>query len=214
VWTLLRRKLVTVADHIHLIVSPAGEQMIREQLERDIASGFVSLSIQAEPIGMGDAIFCGYATWSQAQTALVVWGDQVFVSKDTLANSLLIHAQTATTLTLPLTQISSPYVEYIFRGKNLHAVKQSREGDACSSLGLSDVGTFIFSVEGIRQEWNNYLTKMQQGALTGEINFLPFLPFLSASGWQIKQFRVADTIEARGINTPEDITFFKTNARV
>ena len=43
-----------------------------------------------------------------------------------------------------------------------------------------------------------------------EINFLPFLPFLSAKGWIITSLEVADATEARGINTKTDLAFFQS----
>lgn len=48
-----------------------------------------------------------------------------------------------------------------------------------------------------------------RGGQTGEINFLPFLPFLAAHGWSISPLTVADATEARGINTKEDLAFFQ-----
>jgi len=42
------------------------------------------------------------------------------------------------------------------------------------------------------------------GAVTGEVNFLPFLVYLSQQcGWRFETVPVADAVEARGINTRE-----------
>src|SRR5262249_24478509 len=92
VWTVLRRKLLAVVDHVHLVVSPAGEPLVRAAVRDDERAGRVSLSIQPEPIGMGDAVFRGASTWEQSEVIVVVWGDQVFVSHQTLARSLAAHA--------------------------------------------------------------------------------------------------------------------------
>ena len=53
------------------------------------------------------------------------------------------------------------------------------------------------------------MAQARRGSATGEINFLPFLPFLFAQGWTMTPLEVADATEARGINTPEDLAFFQ-----
>lgn len=206
-WNVLKQTL-TMVEHIHVIVSPEGERIIREHLANDLANQTVSLSIQPKPIGMGDAIFQGYKVWSQAEKILVVWGDQAFISEDTCHRSLQEHTGTPKSIVLPLTWGLAPYVEYVFDSHSqLTQVKQSREGDACSPQGFSDVGTFVLSVNDLWEEWNAYLLSNALGRHTKEINFLPFLPFLAARGWHVCPVLVKNAIEARGINTPDDLLF-------
>lgn len=210
VWSVLRNKLLPVVDHIHIIASPQGEPLIRQATQADEAAGLVSMSIQPKPLGMGDAIFQGHSVWSQASSILIIWGDQVFVSPQTLTRSLAAHAGAEKTIALPLTQVTAPYVEYIFNNDSrLVEIKQSREGDACSATGLADVGTFILSVTELLPAWQTYSNTAAQGSRTGEINFLPFLPFLAASGWRVQPVKIKDATEARGINTPDDLGFFQ-----
>ncbi|HEY0266008.1 MAG TPA: hypothetical protein VGC16_04605, partial [Rhizomicrobium sp.] len=64
--------------------------------------------------------------------------------------------------------------------------------------------------EGLRPAWDAYLADAARGAATSEINFLPFLPFLSAHGWTVTPLDVADATEARGINTKDDLAFFQS----
>jgi len=71
------------------------------------------------------------------------------------------------------------------------------------------VGTFLLATQGLAAAWNDYQSKAVRGGQTGEINFLPFLPFLSARGWTVTPLEVADPTEARGINTQEDLSFFR-----
>ena len=54
------------------------------------------------------------------------------------------------------------------------------------------------------------LPSAPRGGGTGEINFLPFLPFLSRAGWTVTPLEVADATEARGINTKDDLAFFQS----
>ena len=219
IWTLLSRALLTVVDHINIIVSPDGEPSIRAAVAQSNLTGRVSLSLQPEPLGMGDAIFRGLPVWSHARTILVVWGDQVCVSARTLREACALHAGSARTLVLPVVALPEPYVEYLFADDGaVLSVRQSREGDLCRPNGYADVGAFVLSVEHLHHAWTRFLATQAPGALTGEINFLPFLPFLSSLGWRVKRLIVADPREACGVNTPADLasiqSVISTNRRM
>lgn len=203
VWSVLHRKLAPLVDHIHLVLSPQGETLFGGWPAN------VSYSLQPTPTGMGDAIFRGHAVWSKYDAILIVWGDQVFVSSDTLKRTLAALTPAKQQAVLPVTRMATPYVEYVFEGDRLTRVLQTREGDATTPNGYSDVGTFLLSTDGLERSWQDYLATAPRGSQTGEINFLPFLPFLSVQGWTISPLEVADAIEARGINTPDDLAFFR-----
>jgi bifunctional UDP-N-acetylglucosamine pyrophosphorylase / glucosamine-1-phosphate N-acetyltransferase len=210
VWSVLSRKLLAVADHVSLIVSPAGFAPVSEVIEREGLGHRVSLTVQHTPAGMGDAIFRAAPVWSRATTILIVWGDQVFVSEKTLCRACAIHNDDPATVVIPLVAMAHPYVEYCFDSSGrLDAIKQSREGDECAVHGYADIGTFVLSVEGLQACWREYQAASNAGTLTREINFLPFMPWLAARGWGVRRFTVADPREARGINTPEDLAFFQ-----
>ncbi len=203
IWSVLHAKLAPLVDHIHLVLSPAGAKAFPP-----LPAG-VSTSIQPAPLGMGDAIFGAGAVWSGFDAVLIVWGDQVFVSTATLRRALAALSSPARHAVLPVTRMEQPYVEYLFEGTKLTAVLQNREGDSTSPNGFSDVGTFLLGTAGLTEIWERYLAQARRGSATGEINFLPFLPFLSAQGWTMTPLEVADATEARGINTPEDLAFFQ-----
>jgi bifunctional N-acetylglucosamine-1-phosphate-uridyltransferase/glucosamine-1-phosphate-acetyltransferase GlmU-like protein len=203
IWSILHAKLAPLVDHIHLVLSSDGARDF-PQLPPHVSS-----SIQREPMGMGDAIFGARASWEIYDAVLIVWGDQVFVSTDTLGRALSALTSPDRQAVLPLTRMADPYVEYVFEGAKLTAVLQSREGDKTNRGGFSDVGTFLLGTRGLTAAWNDYLSNAAHGSQTGEINFLPFLPFLSAQGWTMTPLEVVDPIEARGINTPEDLAFFR-----
>lgn len=203
VWSVLHRKLAPLVDHIHLVLSPDGARQFAS-----LPPG-VSHSIQPAPTGMGDAIFRGHAVWSAYDAILIVWGDQVFVSSDSLRRSIAALTASSHQAILPVTRMGIPYVEYVFEQERLVRVLQTREGDTTAPDGYSDVGTFLLTTQGLEKYWQDYLATAPRGGRTGEINFLPFLPFLSARGWTIRPLEVADATEARGINTPDDLAFFR-----
>jgi bifunctional N-acetylglucosamine-1-phosphate-uridyltransferase/glucosamine-1-phosphate-acetyltransferase GlmU-like protein len=204
IWSILHTKMLPLVDHIHLVLSPDGAAVFPELPEN------VTRSIQPSPIGMGDAIFRGHETWSAYDAVLIVWGDQVFVSSDTLARAVAALGATPQSGVLPVTRMTEPYVEYVWNGDRLTTVRQSREGDVCAPNGFSDVGTFLLSTHGLGAAWEEYLAQAPRGGQTREINFLPFLPFLAANDWSIMPLMVADATEARGINTKDDLAFFQS----
>jgi bifunctional UDP-N-acetylglucosamine pyrophosphorylase/glucosamine-1-phosphate N-acetyltransferase len=204
IWSTLYAKLSPLVDHIHLVLSPQGAAQF------PALPANVSYSIQPVATGMGDAIFCCYDIWSRYDAVLIVWGDQVFVSADTLRRAIAALPVPGRHAVLPVTRMAVPYVEYVFDGPRLTRVLQSREGDATTPNGFSDVGTFLLGTQGLKPAWEDYLAAAARGSGTGEINFLPFLPFLSARGWSVTPLTVADATEARGINTQDDLAFFQS----
>jgi bifunctional UDP-N-acetylglucosamine pyrophosphorylase / glucosamine-1-phosphate N-acetyltransferase len=210
IWSVLKEKILPFVDHIHVVLSPAGAPLFGERLGRNPDRAKISTSIQAEPRGMGDAIFGAASAWRSSETMLVIWGDQVHISAETLRASIALHHGDHATVALPLVPLAEPYVEYVFEADALTAIRQSREGDHCAPGGLGDVGTFVLSTDGLGAMWSAYLEQAASGAQTGEVNFLPFLVFLSRAGWRIRPHRVSDPDEARGINTPEDLEFFRS----
>ena len=203
IWSVLRAKLAPLVDHIHLVLSPEGAVAFPPLAPN------VSHSIQPEPLGMGDAIFGARAAWDGFDAILIVWGDQVFVSSQTLRRALDALVSPQRQAVLPVTRMAKPYVEYLFEGTRLTDVLQTREGDETQPNGFSDVGTFLLGTRGLTQAWDVYQVQASRGGATGEINFLPFLPFLCAQGWTVTPLEVADATEARGINTQEDLSFFQ-----
>jgi bifunctional UDP-N-acetylglucosamine pyrophosphorylase / glucosamine-1-phosphate N-acetyltransferase len=204
IWSILYAKLEPLVDHIHLVLSPEGAAQFPSLPDN------VSVSIQPDPVGMGDAVFRGFDVWSNFDALLIVWGDQVFVSIDTLERVIAASGSRDSHVVLPLTRMAMPYVEYVFCGPLLTKVLQTREGDITAANGFSDVGTFLLSTRNLRPAWENYLKNTQRGSGSGEINFLPFLPFLSAHGWTVAPLEVANAIEARGVNTKDDLAFFQS----
>jgi bifunctional N-acetylglucosamine-1-phosphate-uridyltransferase/glucosamine-1-phosphate-acetyltransferase GlmU-like protein len=203
IWSILQAKLAPLVDHIHLVLSPDGAAAF------PALTANVSIGIQPAAIGMGDAIFRGYEVWSRYDVVLIVWGDQVFVSPDTLSRCIAALKTAEHHAVLPVTRMTAPYVEYIFDGPRLTQVLQTREGDVTTPNGFSDVGTFLLGTADLKSAWDDFLVNTPRGSGTGEINFLPFLPYLSARGWTVTPVEVADATEARGINTKDDLAFFQ-----
>ena len=108
IWSILHAKLAPLVDHIHLVLSPEGR------------GGFFRLlpgkppASSPRPPAWADALFRGRDIWSNYDAILVVWGDQVFVSTDTLKRALAALTTTDRQAVLPVTRMAAPYVEYVF----------------------------------------------------------------------------------------------------
>ncbi|MEV4222316.1 NTP transferase domain-containing protein [Nonomuraea sp. NPDC049725] len=206
VWHLLHRRLRPSVAHVHVVLSPDGVGPFRELAAAELATGAVSVSVQREPTGMGDAIFGAAPHWRGHDAILVVWGDQANLSPVTVRAVAAAH--TGPGVTLPLVAMADPYVEYEFGPAGLTRVLMSREGDRCRPGGLSDIGVFCLATAGLEEAWARYAAGAGRGAATGEVNFLPFLPHLAQDlDWPVRVVPVADPDEARGINTPADLEF-------
>jgi bifunctional UDP-N-acetylglucosamine pyrophosphorylase / glucosamine-1-phosphate N-acetyltransferase len=211
VWTILRRKLLASVDQIHLIVAPEWAPTFQSLLADDPEADRLSVSVQEEPRGMGDAIFGAYPYWEKAHTVVVVWGDQVHISEVTLRRALSRHQESARfRCTIPTVFVDRPYVQYVFdENDQMIEIRETREGAVCDPQGFSDVGTFVLDVEGVLPAWQAHREAKATGAKTGEVNFLPLLPYLARNGWQVTRVPAGDPIEARGINNIEDLRFFQ-----
>jgi bifunctional UDP-N-acetylglucosamine pyrophosphorylase/glucosamine-1-phosphate N-acetyltransferase len=213
VWEILHGKLSVLVDHTHVILSDKGSRLFQRKFPFTGAAKNVSTSIQQAPRGMGDAIFGAYEHWKNFNHILIIWGDQVNVSPQTLQSVIQSQKDSLEeTLTLPINMVSNPYVQYDFNKDHsaLLNIRQSREGDICDKKGFADVGVFCLSTNSLMKSWQKYLQKPILGEQTGEINFLPFLVYLSIElQWCLKLVEVKDPLESRGINTEEDLKFFR-----
>ena len=208
---LLRRRFEPYVTHTHLITAPEARSLL------DLRSN-ESIYVQRRAQGMGDAVFCAREGWMNAADAIaIVWGDQALLSEQTVRHAIRMHQSSVSRqATVPLAHVVLPYVDYIIspNSGNLQSIRQSREGDKCRKSGISDVGLFIVSTNGLYDAWNNFNKVCCRGNLTGELNFLPFLLYLTKNGWRFQSFKVPNSKEARGINTSADLAFVRQNLEV
>lgn len=212
VWDVLDRALSGLVDQIHLVLSPAGYAHFQAELARPPGATPVSCGIQPEPSGMGDAVFAGLRNCPGYDHMLVVWGDQLSLARETVAQvRAALGRFPGDGFCVPLVPLARPYVQYdVSAAGRLEQVRQSREGDACDAAGLSDVGVFGFTCRGLLDCWEEFRRTNPPGRRTGEVNLLPFLPYLSSRcGWPLAVIPVSDAREARGLNTREDLAFFQ-----
>lgn len=214
VWSLLRERLLPHVERIVVVLSPDGAELFARSHLPSEEPGRVLICVQREPLGMADAVLSAASEWAGFDEVVVVWGDQVGVSAETIERTAREQRRLAKkAITLPLVATDAPYVQYDFDAEQrLVGVRQSREGDVCDAHGLSDVGCFALSADGLAEALGAYVANPGRGLgkNTGEINFLPFLVYLSEiEGWSVHTFAVRDSDERFGINTAEELAFFR-----
>ena len=213
-WQIIHGKLAPLVDHMHVVLSPQGERLFQQEYG---ALDNVGTSVQPMARGMGDAIFGAYDYWKRFSHLLIMWGDQINVSSQTLrAVVASLQVSSSESLTIAINWVDHPYVQFDFNEDRsiLIDIRHSREGDRCDAKGFQDVGVFGLSTKFLMKAWEDYLKNPSLGKETKEINFLPFLVYLSKDlHWPLNLVEVKDPLESRGINTAEDLEFFRKNSK-
>lgn len=193
--------------HAVVVVHPSFQQDVAEHFAR--AGRKVRLVSQPAPTGMLDAVLRAREAVMEAKPARVwiTWCDQLALSAATLATIAAAEAASPDAAAIaPTSRHSQPYIHFDRDDRGtLRGVRQRREGDEMPLEGESDAGLFSLSSTVYAHDLPAYAeTIAARGRKTGELNFLPFLPWLAARA-PVTTFQV-EAIEALGINTPEDLT--------
>ena len=204
---LLESVIGDLVDECCFVIRPDMIESFKDY-SRNTKSTFV---IQEEPLGMGDAVFKASKKLLQFENLLVVWGDQISLCKETLVRVIREHTENDVDCTIPLVKVQNPYVHYeVNQFNQLENLYQSREGDSLPKVGFSDIGVFLLKTKNILTEWESYLKQFPyRSNTTHEINFLPFLLFLSKSGKKQIFPIIQDAFEATGMNTKIELDAFK-----
>jgi CTP:molybdopterin cytidylyltransferase MocA len=207
VW--LCERLAGLVGRLTLVLSPDGRvafESAAPALDLPVAT-----VVQQSPTGMADAILAAEATLCApdgAPTAVILWGDQVGVRRETVARALAVHARhpLQPAVTVPLAHVDTPYVHYEFDAHGrLTAVRQRREGDALPDAGDADCGCFIVSPSRVFPLLHRLRSSsLLEGSLSHEQNFLQALPFIAreAPVIGVAGATLADTI---GLNSMSDL---------
>jgi bifunctional UDP-N-acetylglucosamine pyrophosphorylase/glucosamine-1-phosphate N-acetyltransferase len=189
-----------------LVVSPTAAGQVTQHVAR--RSERIELLIQETPTGMLDAIMIPRprVEVSESEEIWVTWCDQVAVEGATVARLAQAMGDPARPdLVFPTVKSEQPYIHFARDGNGaVTAVLHRREGDAMPTVGEGDIGLFALSARAYLQELPVYAAHAPPGKLTGERNFLPFIPWL-ARRKRVEIIPATAAIEAVGINTPEDL---------
>jgi bifunctional UDP-N-acetylglucosamine pyrophosphorylase/glucosamine-1-phosphate N-acetyltransferase len=193
-------------QNIVVVAHPAFAAALRAHLAG--ATRPAEVVVQMQPSGMLDALLVARdaVRMAGADRVWVTWCDQVAVSGATVA-ALDDHDRQSPPppLVLPTVRQSPPYIHFDRDADaRIVGVRQRREGDEMPAAGESDMGLFSLGADVFLEALPAFAAGTVPGQRTGERNFLPFVPWLAARG-PVVTFPVADSVEAQGINTPDDL---------
>jgi bifunctional UDP-N-acetylglucosamine pyrophosphorylase/glucosamine-1-phosphate N-acetyltransferase len=173
----------------------------------------VRLVVQQDPIGMVDAVFCARDLIEGARRVIVVWSDQIGLSRQTVerARSLFDYDESAKCV-IPMYHAKDPYVEYEFGGDGLTNVRQTRLGETTNQNGLTDVGCFLFQDgRSLLGSWKKFGQIEGPFCVNREANMLPFLKFLSTQDkWKIEKSPCLGQFDSVSINTEDQLNYAKS----
>jgi dolichol-phosphate mannosyltransferase len=188
--------------------------IVRPEFAEDVRRHLASLGlppdveIQARPTGMLDAVLAARDRIGAANAARVwiTWCDQVAIHPSTvrsLAEADAQHENAA--LILPTRRRRTPYT-HLERNADGRVVRilHRREGDVLPEPGESEMGLFSLSRTGYLEHLRAFAGEPEIGALTGERNFLPFIPWIAARE-DVVTIRGTEDIETVGVNTPDEL---------
>jgi NDP-sugar pyrophosphorylase family protein len=202
--TLLSYVLAAVGpsvDTIVLVVRPGTERAFEAEIRRTGWTGSVGITRQERPLGSADAVRIGIQDIEDDEACIVVWGDQVGISEDTVTRVSDALRQGVAGLILPLAEVASPYVWYCVRQSGVD-VGRRRDGDVPPPKGKTDVGTFGFRPAHVRP----YLESEEAGLPSGsrERDFVYVVPVV-ARRHGLHVVTVNDISETLAINDQNDL---------
>jgi CTP:molybdopterin cytidylyltransferase MocA len=192
-------------DRVVVVVRPEVESLVRAY--GDTTGAAISYAQQASPTGMLDAILLAreHAAQVDVSHVWITWCDQVAIHPRTVANlERLSSWNPGAPLVMPTVMRDNPYIHLERDGHGCIAhVLHRREGDPMPARGESDMGLFSLSRQAYFTDLPAFATGMATSGLTGERNFLPFVPWIAGRG-RVITFAAVDEMEAVGVNTPEE----------
>lgn len=191
-------------DACVLVVSPEFEDLVRRHCAH---RQHVSYAVQAHPDGMLPAILVAAPTLAdhRPESVWITWCDQVAIRPSTLSRlAALTETEPVPNLVFPTVRKRDPYIHFDRDQEGrITTVRHRREGDAMPDIGEGDSGLFAVSRSAYFDLLPAFAAEVQQGAATGERNFLPFIPWIAKRGAVIT-YEVEDELESLGVNTASD----------
>ena len=168
----------------------------------------VDVAIQEEPTGMLPAILLGreVVLREMPDHVWITWCDQIAIRPGTLDRlAALSEGEPRPAMTIPTSTRRMPYIHFERdEHDTIRQVLQRREGAVMPEMGEGDAGLFCLTLDTYISDLERFARQVVPGTSTGEVNFLPFIPWL-AQRRRVVTFPVEHESESVGINTIEDI---------
>ena len=192
--------------HPTVIVSPVGEELIRQCLaQHHVAAHLVA---QPEARGMGDAVlrFAQSPAFGDAEHVLLIWGDVPFIQAETVAQVVAAHEADGNDFTFATRWVDSAYtvVSRDGAGQVTRVIETREEGIGQPQAGERDIGLFVFRKHVVMDMLRKEVAG-KWGKSTGEHGFLYVIGHLAARGHKVVALPVATELDLVSLNSMKDI---------
>lgn len=203
-------------DRIILVLHPSFEDQVREHCNELTTAIEIEFSIQEARTGMLDAILtpADLIRSFRPDQVWITWCDQIAVEPITVAQlAKVVDRNPDVSMVFPTIHRQEPYIHFSrdASGK-IYEVLHRREGDQMPRIGESDMGLFSMSQETYSRLLPEFAGKNEQGQVTAERNFLPFICWLADKA-KIETFSGQHELESIGINTQEELDLLESHLR-
>jgi bifunctional UDP-N-acetylglucosamine pyrophosphorylase/glucosamine-1-phosphate N-acetyltransferase len=199
---------INVLFHRTIIVINPEQLHYFEEFKKsfNFAGPKLEFAFQEFPSGSLGAVQEGVTKSLTAGTpnfAVIVWGDQIGVSRETIERVIEELEKNGSGLVIPFMTQANPYVWLITdnQGK-LTGVGRTRDGDFVPEVGNADLGVFGLGFELMKSLVTRDLLKSDPNR---ELDFTYALPILSNLSTHNSLFETVDKKQLLAINTPEEL---------
>ena len=198
-------KIKPFSNKVIIICNIDNIEKIKKKLSRYSHKIRILYKIQRKINGMASAVRIGI-NHVDTRNFILIWGNQLFLKKETIKKSIQNHYEKQNLITLPYFPVKNPYT-FIIRGKNREFldILQKRETNFTYKYGENDCGLFVCKRKELKSELNRLIiSKKILTPKTREYDFLKALKFLRKKG-KVGTVRAISNIETKGINFKKDI---------
>lgn len=199
----LCNQLVEYDDNPMVVINPKDESLFISAFEKNNIRA--RIIYQSSAIGMGHAILQAKAHIKDGEQILLVWSDIPFLQKATIRDLVKKHFEDHNILSLASFICKNPYtvIERV-NGKVVRLLETHKSKDLIKvEEGERDIGLFIFDkqiiLDLIEEEFEKY-----DGNSNTEFGFLSIIENLSARGYKIEAYPIANEKDILSFNTPQD----------
>jgi bifunctional UDP-N-acetylglucosamine pyrophosphorylase / glucosamine-1-phosphate N-acetyltransferase len=176
----------------------------------------VTVAIQEEPRGTGDAVAAATSEIADGDTVVVTMGDVPLVDAETLTALVEAHEASGAAATMLTAELEDPtgYGRVVrdAEGQVERVVETKTAGDATQAeLAIREVNTGIFAFDGAALK--AALDRLEAGNAQGELYLPDVLPRMKEDGREIGAHVAADGAVTLGINDRADLARVKAIAQ-
>jgi len=189
----------------------AGKVVVVDGPKRRLADHLpedVTVAVQAEPNGTGDAVAAAAGEIGDQDMVVVVMGDVPLVDAETLQGLIRAHGESQAAATMLTAELEDPsgYGRVVrdAEGKVERVVETKTAGDASAAeLAIREVNTGIFAFEG--GALKAALEQLGSDNAQGEVYLPDVLPHMREAGREIGAHVATDATVTLGINDRVDL---------